>query len=240
MKKLILLSLLVVLGSTAYGQRYKGGVRAGLNVSALTAPLGTETDQIGVLLGFHGGLYGRMSVTNSFRVQIELLYSQRGGEFTNLNNDGDGQNMWGVNFTTLTYEDKLNYIDIPILASFHGRGSSFLLGLQPSFLVGHSQTLGGTDAETSAFLGQFNNDLKQYRSYTNFDLAGIIGFELELDMGLNFGLRFSYGFLNVIDQDVRDQVEADYPQEMDALYRFKDFHNVTGQFTVGYTIGGAK
>ncbi len=240
MKRLLLAALLLIAFSVSYGQRYKGGVRLGLNASALTAPIGTPTDQIGAIFGVHVGGYGRMSVSNSFRVQVELLYSQRGGEFNNLNNDGDGQFMWTTNFTTLTYTDRLNYIDIPILASFHGRGSSFLVGLQPSFLVGHNQTLSGSDAEKNAFLAQFGGDLSNYRSYTNFDLAGVIGFELELDMGLNFGLRASYGFLNIIDQSTVDEVKEVHPDEFDQLYRFTDFHNVTVQFTVGYTIGGAK
>ena len=212
----------------------------GLNASALTAPIGTPTDQIGAIFGLHVGEYGRMSVSNSFRVQLELLYSQKGGEFNNLNNDGDGQSMWGINYTTLEYTDRLNYIDIPILASFHGRGSSFLIGLQPSFLVGHKATLSGTDAEKQSFLAQFNNDLDNYRAYTNFDFSGVIGFELELDMGLNFGLRATYSFLNVIDKSTVDQVNADHSNEFNQLYRFTDYHNVVAQFTVGYTFGGAK
>ncbi len=241
MKRSLLIVALFFICSGLYAQRYKGGLRAGLNVSALTAPLGQETDQIDILFpGFHFGGYGRMSVSNSFRLQLELLYSIRGGKFTNLNNDGDGQSMWGTNFTTLELEDRLGYIDIPILASFHGRGSSFLLGVQPSFLVSTSSELSGTDNEKNLFLSQFGNDIENFHKYNSFDIAGLIGFELELDMGLNFGLRFTYGFLNVLDQETVDKVETAYPDEFNQLYRFTNFHNVTGQFTVGYTFGGAK
>jgi Outer membrane protein beta-barrel domain len=240
MKKLLLILFVFVFVSGANAQRYKGGLRIGLNASALTAPLGQPTDQIATVLGIHVGGYGRMSVSNSFRIQLELLYSQRGGAFDNLDNDGDGQNMWGVNFTDLKNEVKLAYIDIPILASFHGRGSSFLVGFQPSFLVNTTQTLTGNQAEQDFFMQQFNNDLSNFQKFNSFDISVILGFELELDMGLNFGLRGSYGLLNTLNQGTVDNVEAKYPNEFDQLFRFSNFHNVTLQFTVGYTFGGAK
>lgn len=176
MKK-VLLSLFIVLGvSSAYGQIFQLGARAGagrsdFRISAeLTAPgVGTIEARPGEpQTSFHVGAYTRIKVLG-FYVQPELLYTSFEGEidFYNTANGNDE-----------SVEIDINRIDIPVLVGI--KLGPVRLNAGPSFniLMSHADDADGAEVvvSSSSFgyqygvgldIGKFLIDLKAEGSWSN-------------------------------------------------------------------------
>ena len=115
MKKLLLMAILLVAGSTSMNaQGIDFGVKAGANFSNLDGD-GMDGDN---LTSFHAGALLEINVFENFSVQPEVMYSSQG--------------------TKLEDEDiKLDYISVPVLAKFYliSDKLSIEAGPQFSFLV---------------------------------------------------------------------------------------------------------
>lgn len=241
MKKLLLsisLSLVVFL---APAQEFGGGLKAGMNAGSILASIGNPSDEVGLLAPtFHIGGYGRVQIAHFFRFQLEVLYSQRGGRFDNLS----GGKVIGGNTYDLTYTDKLNYLDIPLVFMLHGGMSSFQIGVQPSFLLGQSTEVDGTiidgGGNTITLEQQFGGDLENFRAYSDNDFSFLFGYLIDLPAGVNIGFRINYSLGNIydIDRNITDQYVIDSGTNEDnfeRFYRFDDARNVYAQISVGYT-----
>lgn len=115
MKKLFLMAILLVAGSTSMNaQGIDFGVKAGANFSNLDGD-GIDGDN---LTSFHAGAVLEVNLFENFSLQPEVLYSSQG--------------------TKLEDEDiKLDYISVPVLAKFYliSDKLSIEAGPQFSFLV---------------------------------------------------------------------------------------------------------
>jgi len=178
---------------TGHAQEIKFGPRVGLNFSTFT---GGDANNFGLKSGVHVGGFASRSITDRISVQPELLLSMKGAS---RKTNG------------YTYSQTLYYLDIPL---FCGIGFSdnlrALFGLQPSvFLEGKNKVK--DPAKEKMF--------SDARSIRGFDLAIAAGLEYQMEMGLNFGARINYGFLNV------------------SKVQNYSVNNLSFQATVGYTIG---
>ena len=201
MKKLILFITVLTLSISGFAQDITGGVKVGLSGSSIIAPVGKESNEIGILIPtFHGGLYGRLQIAHFFRFQLEALYSQRGGSFDNLNGKLIGTTSYNIEYT-----DKLNYLDIPLVFMLHGGITSFQIGLQPSFLLSQSTETSGTITDLNGneikLEDQFGGDLENFRTYSKNDFSVLFGFQFDLPVGVNVGFRVLYSLGNIYDID---------------------------------------
>jgi hypothetical protein len=166
----------------------KFGPRIGLNYADIA---GVNTNAH-FKAGLHLGGYARIG-GKKFAFQPELLFSMKGYQYKN------GGYKESLN---------LNYIDVPLMARMGGN-FGFLLGVQPSFLLGSkykNNTPGSIDLPKSTF--------------NTFDFAILTGLEYELGNGFNFGARFGFGLLPVFNSAA-----------------YKKVVNLNGQLTLGYTLG---
>lgn len=145
----------------------------------------------GFKVGLHIGGYAKLNLTESISFQPELLYSMKGCSYIN----GDG----GLH---------LSYIDIPLLLNF-GKKFHFQAGVQPSLLLSAKNKIGSAASV----------DVKD--QINGFDIAPVLGLGWNLDSGLNFGFRFSYGIPDVIKNNAGNSQ-----------------HNLNTQLTIGYSFGG--
>jgi len=110
------------------------GVRAGLNVSTFTG----DAEDSEAKLGFIGGGYLNYAFSPTLSIQPEVLFSQKGAEFTEDN-------------LTVTY--RLDYIDVPVLLKYTLPTGTNLLpslyaGPQVSFKVSESVRAEGISVDT--------------------------------------------------------------------------------------------
>lgn len=161
---------------------FTGGILAGVNLSK---PAGSDVSNASNRTGFVGGLFGVAHVTGAFGIELDALYSQKGGK------DSGG----GTTFTLM--ED---YIEVPVLARFDFHGASS--GVVPYFAVGPSVAFsvrcrakvesGGSSLEASCADAGFDE------KKVDFGAAGGVG--LGFPMGgstMSVGVRYTYGFTDI-------------------------------------------
>jgi hypothetical protein len=197
MKKFTRLFLMVVLLSSAHFSfsQIGFGPRVGLNLPVLVGINTNAQFKPGICIGG----YAKLNMGDKVAFQPELLFSMKGYSYSN-----SGQ----------TLSQSLNYVDIPLMFNFgKSQGVHFLLGAQPSILLGAQykyKSGSGVNAITT------NNK----SSFKGLDMGLLTGLGYQLESGLNFDFRFSYGFMSVYSDA--------------ALIKL---HNVNLQFTVGKTFG---
>ncbi|OUR97636.1 hypothetical protein A9Q86_15600 [Flavobacteriales bacterium 33_180_T64] len=116
MKKLLLVSTIVILGMTnsMMAQNVNFGLKTGLNISNFT---GGDADR-NSLFGFHIGGFAEFKINENFSLQPELLYSTQGSEAENL------------------AKIKVDYLVIPLMAKYYlSEKFSIEVGPQASFLI---------------------------------------------------------------------------------------------------------
>ena len=243
MKKLLLILFVFAFSYKSFSQDIGAGAKIGMTGSSILASLGNSSDEVGFIFpGLHIGAYGNVSIVHFFKFQLEVLYSQKGGQFDNLSGNKiiDGKSY------DLTYTDRLNYVDIPLIFMLHGGFSSFQIGLQPSFLVGQKTDIEGfvTDVATDeqeTLEAQFNGGIESFRSYNNNEFSFLFGYQLDLPVGVNIGFRILYSLGNIYDIDPAKFNGGIYKNasatenNFDRFYRFDDARNVSAQISVGYT-----
>ncbi len=97
MKKVILLTMLLMLGTVSQAQGVKFGIKGGANFANLDGD-NLESDNI---TSFHGGVFVELGLTPSFAIQPEALYSSQGAKVEGSDD---------INF---------DYINIPVMARFY-------------------------------------------------------------------------------------------------------------------------
>lgn len=106
-----------------------------------------------ILWGYNGGIVGRYVTEKGKGLQVELNFYQRGWK------EKKGKNQ--IN----PYAQRLNYIEMPILAHFYlGNKSRFFFNLGPKigYLVSHKRL---TDDSIDPNAYQHNNKIKNYFDY---------------------------------------------------------------------------
>ncbi len=173
MKKLIFL-LLIFTFFSGFGQVHYG-IKAGLNQLYPYSRTNYNNIKIlnsGINMFHHFGVFINIGLSNKYRLQSEIIYSDRG----RLRNDYSPKNM--LHF---------KYICIPVLMSYHPNSTIFFEGgAEFGYLI-------------SFFANDKINE--KHNIYNKTDFSILTGVELETLKFLSFGLRFSYG-LNSIFKNV--------------------------------------
>lgn len=148
-----------------------GGIKGGYNLAAVSFDGDGETDQ---RHGFHVGVYGESFITESFSIQLELLYSQQGYKITNTNG---------------TFTQKLDYINAPIMFKAYPSKNFFLeTGPQIGLAVSHKEEYDG-----------FFNSSQEYEP-NSFDWGLNFGGGFKTNSGISLGARYHLGLGDLYDQ----------------------------------------
>src|SRR5215203_1575353 len=132
MKKISLLTLMVIAGFVVSAQNINFGLKGGLNLATIDSK---ETNDIKSRLGFHAGLFANIPVSSQIAVQPEAVYSSQGAKYTELG---------------IEHSLALNYVNIPVMVqAMVGRGFYAEVGPQLGILTGTADKVG--DVETGFF-----------------------------------------------------------------------------------------
>ncbi|GAA0894004.1 porin family protein [Fulvivirga kasyanovii] len=199
--------------SATHGQ-IKLGVKAGANRSNLLS--GDEDVDVDAKMGFHFGGYIDLSLSEKFSIQPELVYSTQGAKSEYSETVEDVGFVFSYSSESKV---KLDYLNIPVLFKFKPAeifyiGGGPQLGILLSAKHEYSTTFVGSGVSESES-GQ--EDVKDELNAIDLSLA--IGAGIELENGLNFGIRYNYGISDVADENDGDPIR-----------------NSVLQASVGYTI----
>lgn len=174
MKKIIYITL--ILPFLSLSQDFNYGVKLGANYSGFHSTSSAFTSNFGPQIG------GFVSVpfnNDKFTLRGEILYSTKGGEFTEL----VGTN----NVNVFKFDYKLNYIDIPIVIEYKFiKSISFLGGFQAGFLLNENLEINGSEVSEDTANG--------------FDFGLVGGFVIDLSKTLFIEAKYNYGLSKVLDE----------------------------------------
>jgi hypothetical protein len=100
-------------------------------------------------------------------------------------------------FINGTVDRKLSYFNVPVLIRYSFKKKLFI-ELGPMLSLGYkANDIFTTEIENKDDLS-FNNDVKD--QFVKFDIGGMvgIGYAIEAMNGMNFGLRYYYGFMDIV------------------------------------------
>ncbi len=165
------------------------GVKAGLNLATIAVE---DVDENNFKAGFHAGVSAKFPLSESFALQPEVLFTQKGVKTTY---DAD---FLGFDVADGETTYNLNYVDIPIYAVYNFT-DNFNLHLGPylGILVDASVD---TQTEVLDFVNidnteEINED--RFNSIT-YGLTGGLGFELGM---ISIGANYNLGLAPVAEED---------------------------------------
>lgn len=173
MKRIILTVLAVMAFGFTNAQKTRFGVKGGLNI---TTYAGGDYWDANSLVGFQVGGFAEIKVIERLAIQPEILFSTQGANLDTPFGD---------------YDEKLNYINVPVLAKFYiTKQFTVEGGPQLGFLVSAKQD--GHDAK---------DDYKSVDTGFNFGA----GYNFTDNFSVN--LRYTVGLSNILDYEVNNADE---------------------------------
>jgi|SRR5687768_2546795 len=167
MKKGLLLFVCAIALASMTQAQVRFGLKAGVNLASLSG----DNDGLAMKIGFNAGAVAKITVSEAFSVQPELVFSAQGAKA----DEGDGK----LN---------LNYINLPILAQYNTGGFVIEAGPQFGFLMSAKQKVG--DASV---------DVKDMLKGLDLGLAFGVGYVTSSGFGVN--ARYNLGFSNILDTE---------------------------------------
>ena len=168
MRKTIL-SLLLVAGLHGAAHAQRGNVSLGLKAGASYARfVGKQAGNQEGLFGFNAGGFANISLSQLFAFQPEILFSQKGFKFKNVED----------------LSNRVNYLDVPLSFHVNTNGLFFEAGPQVGFLLSAKTKNGNLSTDTKAV-------------YNAVDFGYLFGLGYQRKAGPGIGLRYNGGFTNV-------------------------------------------
>ncbi|MBS1557157.1 MAG: PorT family protein [Bacteroidetes bacterium] len=227
MKKIILTIIVAVAWGFVQAQgEARIGIKAGLTSATLFGPdlhqLSSGGDPT-PLNSFHVGIFVNSKLTKNFWLKSELLMIQK-------NSSLSISDKWGQKYTS---SFKSDYIELhPFSPTLHIKGFQLLAGPYVSMLFDarflQKDSLGNT---TTAIFG---NSMLNSRYRQKIDAGFVLGAEYELKCGISLGVRYTHGFVPVIE-DAAAVPHAGLPE----LPQQKIYNKVLS-FSIGYVFGKKK
>lgn len=163
MKNTIVLCLALALSSSVYAQFISVGPKIGISHSTITAEGIDEIKAGDSSVGFHAGLFARVSFLG-FYVQPEALFTSTSGQIV-INEPGS---------TTVNAVQEITYnkLDVPVMLGFKV-GNIFRINAGPSFslLLNRDARKEGTTAE---IVGNYKDATVGYQLGIGFDISRLI------------------------------------------------------------------
>ncbi|GAB3934760.1 porin family protein [Larkinella terrae] len=177
------------------------GIKAGLNASTLYLNNVNDRNE---RIGFHVGVFTQLPVSSFFAIQPELQYTTKGVSADYNLLGATGRNTF-----------KLNYVELPVLATFKlGNSVDLQAGPYASYLLNSKVT---TDGDLGSDYRNINRD-----NFNSFDYGIAGGLNIYFGTVL-LGLRYGQGLQPVA-------------KDGGARLLMGKAKNATGQLSLGFTI----
>ncbi len=191
MKKIILTAIAVFAFGFANAQKVEFGAKAGINLAKLTD---FEEANPSNRVGFLGGVFAEIKLTEKFSIQPEILYSEEGvkGKLNDLEIVQISSSI-DANFTL-----KLSYIRIPVLAKFYASEAFYFeAGPQIGFLTSSKMKV-----KTNFNSAEGTQDLKDTFKSVDYNMAVGLGYNFTKKISLTG--RYNFGLTNIAKESEDD------------------------------------
>lgn len=185
MRKYFLFIVSLVLLQCTMGQSTYG-IKAGLNLSDQRKEFSTpeninkQLQKTKPLLGYQFGVFGKVGISSTLTIAAEANFSLIGSKTYYLTEDQilnpDGKDHY--------YNDKLGYIEIPLILQYNINKLYF--GLGP-----------GIGIKVFSKITNFENSTYSTPFYKTMDAAGNLLTGYRFTKKIDVNVRYSYGLLNV-------------------------------------------
>lgn len=173
MKKIIIVIFIVFGAFVSNAQFFYGGFRAGLNGSQVSGDQLSGFDKFGL----HGGLYAGVKLNQKSRLQVEMLYVQKGSR----------QNAKPDKGIYSSYLLRLNYIELPLI--FIWRGNSYF---EIEGGLSYGSLMSNTDVEWDE-----NGLMPGMSPFNKYEISVQLGFNYLLNENLRANFRLNNSILPV-------------------------------------------
>ena len=200
MKKLIVLSLIILVSIPAFSQ-IKFGIKAGVSTTNLsmadikTLTSGNTSYTVDAITsakyGFHGGVFVRLKLLAIY-LQPELLFSTRTNEYT-ISNTTNPQSI-----TSYVAKQSFNKLDIPVMVGLKLGPIRLNAGPVGSLLINSPKAL----ITNPDFKNNYSKMTIGYQAGLGFDLLNFLTFDLKYEGSLK-------KYQNQIENLVKTKVNLD-------------------------------
>lgn len=205
---ILIFSFLLFIAISAHSQQFTGKIIAGVNGGQIDGDGLGGFHRPGLLVGFGAAF----QLDDHWSIGPEFLYSGKGAQVT-LDQIEKGIYPYGLKY-------KLNYFDVPILATYKVRNSFRVMGgLGVNYLL---------SAEIDPGTNQEPYNARQF--FSPFDLMILAGMEYEIFDNIWLQGRWSYSIVGV-----NSQGPTNYPTQLTGQQRGGFFNNVL-QFSLRFDL----
>src|SRR5687768_5813335 len=170
MKKSLLLIVCAIAIATTSQAQVRFGFKGGVNLANVNGDLGGTKQKV----GYFAGAQAKISVSDEFSIQPELVYSNQG---TKLEED-------------INYDYNLNYLNLPVLFQYHTPFGLYAeTGPQISYLISAKVKAEGQSA-----------DVKELFKSVDYGWAIGLGYQMQ-GSGLGLSARYNIGLARINDSE---------------------------------------
>ena len=207
MRKIILSFLLLATTMGAVNAQQAStivGFRGGITFSSYVG----NASRAEYKTGYHGGIIFKLPLNKLFSIQPEVLYSMKGAQRNESNNG-----------YSVSYNERLHYVDVPILAKITtAQGLFFEAGPQVGVMLAARADVSGTSPNGNR---SASGNIKS--EFNDVDLGYAVGLGFQVpNSPLLLGVRYNGGLRNI----VKDYNDSD-----------KSLRNSAFQFYLGLLFG---
>ncbi|MEO6948063.1 MAG: porin family protein [Ginsengibacter sp.] len=164
MKKIFIAIAIVAFSTTGAQAQTSFGLKGGMTSSNLKFSGSGLTVSLSSKIGFYGGAFAEVGVSENFAVQPEVIYALLGAK---------------ANVMNQTSKLDLSYVNIPVLAKYKSSGFSVFAGPQIGILVSAKDTDGTSskeDYKSTDFSGIIG---------AGYTIMNGLGFDARYQLGFN-------------------------------------------------------
>jgi outer membrane phospholipase A len=195
---LIILILLVSISVNAQTSKIKFGVKSGMNLSKYTPEMylgNTRISDYQGKLGFYIGGFTNIKISDKFKIQPELLFSNQGTKRVFEDVSLNDSNLNTIATGDIEYKINESVISLPItLQYFITNKFNFEGGIQLGYIINRKEEI--TKNPFEQFLG--DNSINNNVDYDKFDLGFNLGLGYNLLENVRINTRY---FLGLIERD---------------------------------------
>lgn len=153
---LLLAGILLLPSTTTLGQGAQFGFRGGINLAQWSS------DHSNSITTFHGGAFVRKVWTDTWGMQVELLYSSKGADISDF-------------IPANPMEFTVNYLNLPVLLQYSVGVVRFELGPEVGYLLSNKIVVNGAE----------QNNTDEFFETWDIGMAGGAHFRITESIGLN-------------------------------------------------------
>ena len=179
MRKIILTGLILFFCYGSKSQKFNGGIIGGISISQVSGD-----DLAGFnCLGLVFGGFSNIKISNKSKLQIEMIYSQKGSGNLNINNIQHSD--------YLKPYIRMSYFEMPIFYKYlQNKDLEFEIGVATAYLI---------DGYFKDTYGKIDNS--SYSPFTEYDLGISLGINYWLTNNLSLNTRYTNSIIPIGKED---------------------------------------